>query len=259
MSPGEEEHVSIEHNGEAAPDLHGFALGFDGTRIYGDHLAMYQHPAHKYHVVVEFEIPDAKHRELVVNSIKETGSTPHILVNNDKKLLLELIKGEYQAVLMKVPGSDVTQAKKVAGADKIRLVPKKILHSREFSAKPPAQDFSQPDMLLFGTPAGGKPVYLSRYMSVKDDYQQLVSVTLTEGTLPSGIDAKGLKVKLVEPKDGTDKGNSLKAGGEAKIEVDGAEIKFKVNDVRWHDISHYRAPHEHREQPMAELLAAALV
>lgn len=251
---------------QPSPDLHGFALGRDElNNVYGDHLAMFHHPAHKFHVLVKFDFSD-KDRKDMVNAVLWALSEPSVLVNSDKKLLYDLIREPYVASLYRAPGSDLEKLDRSPHLEKTFLNKAAvILHEREFKPNEPSPNFKEPQFLLFGTKnpsANSSTLFLSRYMTVAMDYQQMFMVTVSNSVIPSGIDTKATRIRLTAP-NGTADGSGLRPGQEVEATLvdagDGTRIRLGIDRELWHDTEHYRQEHHmHDVEPMAELLAATM-
>jgi hypothetical protein len=254
--------LAAEH-GEPQPDLHGFAMGGDDMHnVYGDHLAMFHHPSHRFQVIVRFDFSERDQEDRVIVWVWAT-SKPAVLINHpeDEKLLDQLIRGPYVAYGADVPDSDLAQLTPVAYLERVCLRKAAvILHERTFEPNQPTPNFQRPEFLLYGTKnptRKSSSLLLSHYMTVADDYQQMFLVLVPNSVIPDGIDTTPALLAVDAP-NGTAEGSGLLARQEVSATVaGGAPITMTISQQLWHDTAHYRDRHHLSDaHPLATLLGS---
>ncbi|MFI9811894.1 hypothetical protein [Saccharothrix variisporea] len=239
-------------------DQHGFVLTGTDT-VYGSHLAMFTMPQHRYHVVIEVDLPGDV-EEKYIEAQEEDPKSPIIVVNpKGKEMLLHkmLEPAGFPAVLWQLPGQNINKPTELKAGFIAKARTK--IYDRAFDNNENYPD--KPRYLVFG--ADGE-AHISHYMTKQYDYQLLAQLAavptgLTEAQLKAGV-LVDLTTVTENHQPTTDPLAPHRNTELAATTVNGGtQVKLKIGPTRWFDTKDLNHKPHHADETFTDYLDSVVV
>jgi hypothetical protein len=162
---------------EEHPNFHGF-LVLGEKELCLCHLAMFSMPDHRYQVILQADLP-ANDMETYRKVRKEIPDKPLIVMNNEEKLLKELVNsGSYSAYVSFADDDGNPIGEKVIESTTVTI--KKILLFKKLDST--GDDYPENfTYYLYGTDS--EEYHLSHMLTKAPNFQQELDVTVASGVL----------------------------------------------------------------------------
>ncbi|KAL4225690.1 hypothetical protein ACF0H5_016379 [Mactra antiquata] len=182
------------------PDLHGFVspdMITDTGDLFGDHLPMFTMPAHQYHAIAKFNVPDQNAVTLIQGKYKEQSQLspgkrlPIIFGNTEKSGLQNFLEDAMNKALdmdFFVGPPSATNTPFLTTKVKVLDIPRRKHFDMTLKDYPAKLTY-----FMYGTPGNA---YLSHNMSVRPDVHQVVKLDKKPADVPDILLELGIDVTI---------------------------------------------------------------